>query len=304
MTYAMKPLGCEPARLDGLSAKLIDSHYRNNYGGAVKRLDAIRAELGALDWAQAPGFKVAALKREELIAANSAFLHELYFDCLGAGPALKAGGLSVAFARDFGSFDAWRAQFSALGRALGGGSGWALCSWSTREHRLLVHWGADHMHMPAGATPILALDMYEHSYHMDFGADASAYVDAYMRNIDWEKASARYATALEHATVDLALPNEALLADRDRCHLIDVRRAPAYESAKEIIAGATWRDPQQVENWADALPRTGPVIVYCVYGHDVSQSTAAILSAKGIDARFLAGGIHDWKAAGRPLESK
>jgi superoxide dismutase, Fe-Mn family len=100
MNYSTQPLGYDPAALDGLSARLITSHHENNYGGAVKRLNAIRAELANLDWAKAPGFTVSALKREELIAANSVFLHELYFDCLGATALQKSGSLSEAFTRD------------------------------------------------------------------------------------------------------------------------------------------------------------------------------------------------------------
>jgi superoxide dismutase, Fe-Mn family len=83
MTYEMKPLSCDPAWLKGLSEKLIISHYENNYGGAVKRLNAIAAQLSQLDFASAPVFVVNGLKREELIATNSMILHELYFDGLG-----------------------------------------------------------------------------------------------------------------------------------------------------------------------------------------------------------------------------
>lgn len=303
MTYSPQPLACNPAKLDGLSAKLVTSHYENNYGGAVRRLNAIRAELASFDWAQAPGFRVGALKREELIAANSAFLHELYFDCLGATP-LKPGGLSVAFARDFGSFERWAAEFAAVGKSLGGGSGWAMCSWSLRENRLVNHWSADHAHLMAGTLPVLALDMYEHSYHMDFGADAAAYVDAFMRNIDWEKANARYASALKQLTGHLAASGSEVLKDKDRLELIDVRRAEAYGASQEIIAGARWLDPVEVAQWSGSLAPGKPVVVYCVYGWEVSQSTAAILRARGIDARFLAGGIADWKAGGLPLQAK
>jgi Fe-Mn family superoxide dismutase len=192
VSYSVQPLGVDPATLDGLSEKLITSHHANNYGGAVKRLNAIRAELAKLDWAKAPGFLVSGLKREELIAANSAFLHELYFDCLGAGSSLGAGGLSKAYVRDFGSFERWRAEFEAIGKSLRGGSGWALCSWSNAANHLVNHWSADHAHLMAGVTPIIALDMYEHSYHMDYGANAEAYVEAFMRNVDWAKANARY----------------------------------------------------------------------------------------------------------------
>ena len=304
MGYSMQPLGCDPAILDGLSANLVKSHYDNNYGGAVKRLNAIRAELAKLDWAQAPGFMVGALKREELIAANSAFLHELYFECLGASGALKPGGLSVAFARDFGSYERWALEFTAIGKSLGGGSGWALCSWSTAENRLVNRWSADHMHLSAGALPIIALDMYEHSYHMDFGANAASYVETFMRNIDWEKANARYARVIEQSTTDLCTTSSEVLGNPGKYHVIDVRRAGAYQAAPDVIAGATWQDPEKVALWADSLPREKPVVVYCVFGHEVGQSTARILQAKGIEAKFLAGGIHDWKAAGLPIEGK
>jgi len=301
---AMQPLGCDPTVRDGLSAKLVASHYENNYGGAVKRLNAIRAQLAQLDWSQAPVFTVNGLKREELMAANSVFLHELYFDCLGAKGALKPGGLSVAFARDFGSFERWYSEFTSIGKALGGGSGWAICSWSARTNSLVNHWSADHAHLLAGATPILALDMYEHSYHMDYGANAAAYVDAYMRNIDWGKANERYARAIEQATTNLCATSAGILSNRDQVQVIDVRRAAAYQTSQEVIAGATWQDPEKVSEWCGALPRGKPVVVYCVYGHEVGQSTAAILQARGIDAKFLLGGFHDWKAAGLPVLAK
>ncbi len=186
-TYAMKPLACDPARLKGLSEKLIISHYENNYGGAVKRLNVISAQLAQLDFGSAPVFVVNGLKREELIATNSMILHELYFEGLGEwsepGPALRQ-----ALTRDFGSYERWRAEFTAIGKALGGGSGWALLSWSPRERKLVNQWAADHCHALAGGTPILALDMYEHSYHMDFGAKAASYVDAFMAAVSWGNA--------------------------------------------------------------------------------------------------------------------
>ena len=304
MTYSLQPLACDPAKLNGLSARLITSHYENNYGGAVRRLNALRVEFALLDWSKASTFTVNGLKREELIAANSAFLHELYFDTLGTNGPLKPGGLSVALARDFGSFDRWKAEFAAIGKALGGGSGWALCSWSTREDRLFNQWSADHTDLLGGATPILALDMYEHAYHMDFGANAADYVETFLRNIDWEKANARYAAAVEHATGNLAASSDEVLGNLDGVVLVDVRRAGAYLTAKNVIAGATWRDPEKVEDWSNILPVGKPIIVYCVYGHEVGQSTAAILRAKNIDARFLVGGIHDWVEKGRPTKLK
>ena len=74
MVYSMKPLACDPTRIKGMSEKLVVSHYENNYGGAVNRLNAIAAQLAELDFAKAPGFVINGLKREELIASNSMIL--------------------------------------------------------------------------------------------------------------------------------------------------------------------------------------------------------------------------------------
>lgn len=188
MPYDMKPLSCAPGKLKGLSEKLIVSHYENNYGGAVKRLNAITAQLATLDFATTPIFVINGLKREELIATNSMILHELYFDGLGEGGEPGAD-LRDALARDFGSVDRWRAEFVAMGKAMGGGSGWVLLTYSFRDQKLVNQWAADHTHNLARATPILALDMYEHSYHLDYGAAAAKYVDAFMVNINWAQVS-------------------------------------------------------------------------------------------------------------------
>src|SRR3989442_6897027 len=110
MTYTIKPLSCDPARIKGMSERLIISHYDNNYGGAVKRLNLIDEKLAELDYANAPGFLINGLKREQLIAMNSMILHELFFDGLGEqsepGPVLRA-----ALARDFGSYERSRFEF-------------------------------------------------------------------------------------------------------------------------------------------------------------------------------------------------
>ena len=184
MTYIAKPLSCDPTRLKGLSEKLIVSHWENNYGGTVRRLNAITAQLTEIDFAQAPIFVVNGLKREELIATNSMILHELYFDSLG-GDGSSSGVLDEALKRDFGRVDRWRAEFVSMGKALRGGAGWVLLTYSHRDRRLVNQWAADHTHALAGGTPILALDMYEHSYHLDYGATAEKYVDAFMENISW-----------------------------------------------------------------------------------------------------------------------
>jgi len=191
MTYEIKPLPFDPKAIKGLSEKILTSHHENNYGGAVKRLNAITAQLGELDFAKAPVFMINGLKREELIAMNSMILHEVYFDSFGAGSAPN-GALASAIERDFGSFERWRTQFSAMGKAEGGGSGWVILSYSPREKRLVNQWAADHTTTLAGGRPILVLDMYEHAYHMDYGAKAAAYVDAYMDAVGWDNAAKLY----------------------------------------------------------------------------------------------------------------
>ena len=122
MRYVLKPLHCRPWLLQGLSPKLIESHYENNYGGALRRLNAIAAQLEGADFAKLPGFTLNGLKREELIAHNSVILHELYFASLG-GDGRDPGNFAEVLTRDFGSVDRWKAEFAAMGRALGGGSG-------------------------------------------------------------------------------------------------------------------------------------------------------------------------------------
>ena len=187
-----QPLPFDPKAVGWLSEKLLTSHHDNNYAGAVKRIDAIHGELAGLDYATAPGFKLNGLKREELIAWNSAALHELYFAGLTGGEK-PAARLGAGLERDFGSVAGWAAEFSALGKALGGGSGWALLTWSGRDGRLMNQWAADHTMTLAGGTPLLALDMYEHAYAMDFGAKAAAYVDAFMGGFGWANANRLFA---------------------------------------------------------------------------------------------------------------
>src|SRR5260221_3100554 len=184
MTYAMKPLSCDAARIKGMSERLIISHYENNYGGAVKRLNLIEEKLAELDYATAPGFLINGLRREEPVAMNSMILQELFCDSLGEASEPDAV-LQEVLARDFGSFERWRSEFTAMGKALGGGSGWVLLSWSPRDRKLVNQWASDHCHTLAGGAPILALDMYEHSYHIDFGAKAADYVGIFIAAINW-----------------------------------------------------------------------------------------------------------------------
>jgi len=306
MPFHARPISFKPPRLKGLSARLIASHYENNYGGAVRRLNAIKGELGALDPTSAPGFRLNGLKREELIATNSMLLHEVYFECLGeGGGGDPTGALAEAIVRDFGSLAKWRAEFVAMGKALGGGSGWVLLTRSPRDGTLSNVWAADHTHGLAGGTPVLALDMYEHSYHLDFGANVGAYVDAFMANIAWARVAARFdGTTPEKKPHTVTTPDAQKMLEADpNLIVIDARLADDAASVPVRLRGARRAPPDKVDEVAASLPPGAKALVYCAWGFEIGGNCAAKLRERGIDAVAVAGGIGAWRADGLPTEA-
>lgn len=314
MLIAVKPLLFKPSRLRDLSERLLASHYENNYGGALRRLNAIDAKLAALDWDKAAIFDINGLKREQLIAANSVILHEVYFDGLGGDGGDPAGALAEHLERDFGSVAAWKREFVAMGKALAGGSGWVLLTWSARLGRLVNQWASDHAHCLGDGQPILALDVYEHAYHIDFGAKAAAYVNAFMANIHWHRVAARHGRAIasSHLSSEVARAGDGitvehlrdLLARKEDVVVLDVRLADDLASGTDMLPGAQYRDPAQIDRWAKDLPKDRLIAVYCVYGFQVSGDAAATLRQRGFDARNLVGGIAAWHAIGAPTMPK
>lgn len=300
MDARLQDLPFDPAALNRLSPGLITSHHQNHYGGAVKRLNEIRAQLSSTAFATALGFQLNGLKREELIATNSMLLHELYFGSLGGDGVTMAPAMKLALDANFGGVERWREEFVAMGKALGDGSGWVLLAFQPRDGSLVNQWAADHTHALAGGVPILALDMYEHAYYMDYGAAAGAYVDAFMANVDWAAVYGRYQRAVHGTSESLGVSAD----DIGDALLLDVRRAGVFEPARTMIAGARWCDPSTVSTWAAELPADRDVVVYCVHGHEVSRATALRLRAAGINARYLHGGIDGWPSAQRPLADK
>ncbi|MGD9656927.1 MAG: superoxide dismutase [Methylocystis sp.] len=189
---APQPLPFDPAKIKGLSEKLLISHYENNYVGAVKRLNAIAEQIAALDFDKAPGFQINGLKREELVATNSMILHEIYFAGLGEG-GRPGADLAQAIDRDFGGYERWRAEFVGMGKALGGGSGWVILAYDKHGKRLVNSWASDHTQNIAGGDPLLVLDMFEHAYQMDFGAKAANYIKIVLEALNWSNADRLYA---------------------------------------------------------------------------------------------------------------
>ncbi|MGH6609843.1 MAG: Fe-Mn family superoxide dismutase [Burkholderiaceae bacterium] len=310
MKYKLAPIFCRPWMLNGLSQRMIESHYENNYGGALRRLNSITEKLESLEFANTPPYIINGLKREQLIALNSTLLHELYFASLGGGGILTPE-ISDALARDFGSVDHWRNEFVAMANALAGGSGWVLLTYVPRDGRLINQYGADHGHAIAGGIPILALDMYEHAYHIDFGANAKAYVDAFMRSLDWKAVQARYEDACkvvppralvqeEFADVPAVSVEEvkAMMDSGKPVQIIDTRPRHYVSRMQDIMDGAQWRDPDRVNEWVGELSKNDPVVTFCVYGFHVGCKTATALRDAGFDASYMKGGHSAWKAIG------
>ena len=315
MKYQIAPLFCRPWTLNGISARLIESHYENNYGGALHRLNALTEELEALDPATTPAHVLGRLKREESAALNSTLLHELYFASLGGDGRAVPEVMAAALDRDFGSAGRWRQEFIALATGLADESGWALLTYVPRDGRLLNQSATDHRQSIAGGIPILALDMYEHAYHLDFGANATAYIASFMRNIEWAAVQGRYEDAVkvepprrlvqkQFADVPAISVEEvtAMLAAGTAVQIVDARPRHYTTKARDIMEGAVWRDPERIDEWIGELSKTEPVVTFCVYGFHIGCETAIALRKAGFDARYIAGGHYAWKAIKGPMK--
>jgi len=315
MRYRLAPLFCRPWTLNGITPRLIESHYENNYGGALNRLNALTEELEALDPATTAASVISRLKRDQSTALNSTLLHELYFASLGGDGRVVPEVMAEAITRDFGSVDRWRKEFIALASELANDSGWVLLTYVPRDGQLINQSTSDHLEGIAGGIPILALDMYEHAYHLDFGANPTAYIASFMRNIEWNAVQGRFEDAIKVApprpleqkqfgdlpsvTVEQVA---AMLKAGTPVQIIDARPRHYTTKSQDIMEGAVWRDPERLDEWIGELSKTEPVVTYCVYGFHVGCETAITLRNAGFDARYMAGGHYAWKAIKGPVK--
>lgn len=190
-SHDLKPLPYDSAKLKGISQRLIESHWSNNYGGSVRALNETNKRLStALADPDVPAFIYNDLKREHLMRTGSVVLHELYFENLG-GDGIPSLSLRAQIAKAFGTFERWETEFRRIASGLGGGSGWVLFGYNHQFGALENYWMADHMHAPVTTSPLVVLDMYEHAYHMDHGAETKRYIDAFFNNINWNVVSER-----------------------------------------------------------------------------------------------------------------
>ena len=189
------PLPFDPTKLKGLSERLLVSHHDNNYAGAVKNLNKVEEELSKVT-KETPGFLVAGLRERELTFTNSMILHEHYFANLG-GDGKAAGEVQKALGTAFGSFGRFEELFRATGMSLAGGSGWVLLDLNLHTGDLRTYGSGNHTQSLSFGEPLLVMDMYEHSYHIDYGAGAAGYIDAFFANIRWEEVNRRYERGLK-----------------------------------------------------------------------------------------------------------
>src|SRR4051794_19934967 len=246
-------------------------------------------------------------------------LHELYFGNLGGdGSVLFTGSgdgkglpktIAAAIEQDFGSLLAWQREFVAVAQALSGRSGWVVLSYGRQDGRLYNQLLDDDSRSVIDAAPLLVLDMYEHAYQAEFGANSTAYIDAFLRNVDWTAVANRLKQATDRLVAvssDTAVPDgitvEELAARRaagESIQVIDARPRFHFSRSADMIEGAVYRDPDRVLEWTSDLAPEKPVVVYCAYGFNVGCAVAGVLRERGFPtARFLRGGLSAWLAIG------
>src|SRR5262249_49714432 len=161
MRYQLTPIPTRPWQLNGLSLRLIESHYENNYGGALRRLNALTEQLDSVDFGTTPPSVFNGLKRAQMLALNSPLLHELYFASMAFGEGRPTEMLAEVLARDFGSVKRWRSEFDAMAKGLAGGSGWVLLVYVPRDRRDVNQHARDNGPPTAGGIPALAVRRWE-----------------------------------------------------------------------------------------------------------------------------------------------
>ncbi len=237
---------------------------------------------------------------------GSVILHELYFMNLGGDGKVPAA-IATTLETQFRGVSRWQQEFLSTARSLIGAPGWVMLSYSPHDGRLYNQIALDDSHALVGAVPILVLDMYEHAYHIEFGANAAAYIDVFMRLIDWAVVTERLMEASGNAVRRRAEPSgetlpsisveelRTVLQSDQRLQVVDARPRNYVSRNPETMPAAVWRDPDRVDDWCAELSPEAPVVVYCAYGFEVGCGVAAALRERGFDARYVRGGMAAWR---------
>jgi len=182
---AARELKPELLEMDGISRASVEAHYKL-YQGYVAKRNEILAKLAEVDLSTANQVysDVRALKIDLTFAIGGVKNHEVYFEHLGGGGGDPTGAIASLIERDFGSVEAWRTDLKATGM---GGRGWAWTAFDWDEQRLFNYIGDAQNTFPVwNATPLVALDVYEHAYFLDYQTDRASYIDAFFANLDWD----------------------------------------------------------------------------------------------------------------------
>lgn len=189
--YEIKRLGYK--ELNGFSEKQISFHHDVHYAGYVNKRNEVNEKLKAADLSKANAnySEFRALKKEETFNASGQLLHELYFDMLGGdGKFSQDMEIIKKINEDFGSFDAFKQQMVATAKAA---RGWAILCIDPTDNRLRIFLADAHNDGAVwGAIPLVALDVYEHAYYVDYGPDRARYLDPFFNNLDWKRINERF----------------------------------------------------------------------------------------------------------------
>jgi superoxide dismutase, Fe-Mn family len=181
---AARELKPELLEMDGISSASVDAHYKL-YEGYVSKRNEILAKLAEVDLSGANQVysEIRALKVDLTFAIGGVKNHEIYFEHLGGSGGNPDGAVAALIERDFGSNENWRADLKASGMA---GRGWAWTAYDWDEQRLFNYVGDAQNTFPIwNATPLVALDVYEHAYFLDYQTDRASYINAFFANLDW-----------------------------------------------------------------------------------------------------------------------
>ena len=199
-TFSPKPLHYAYDALKGISEKVLTWHHSKHYAGYVTKRNEIETELEKADRtrANANWSAFGELKRRETFNASGQILHEIYFDNLGGdGRPDEALPVVKRLIKDFGSLEAWKADMKATAAA---SLGWAITCYDSTDGRIRNFLCDSHNFGAVwGAIPIIALDVFEHAYHHDYGPDRPSYLETFFGNLHWGRINERFGRTVPQA---------------------------------------------------------------------------------------------------------
>lgn len=179
----------KPKNLQGISARQIDEHFDVLYKGYVNKLNEIEGKIQSVNFAEANATysPIRELKKEEVFAADAVRLHEKYFANLG-GDGMPKGNIQTMITEDFGSFEKWQDEFRASGISA---RGWVVLGFDWEDNRLHNYMTDIHSEAVWDCAPLLIMDVYEHAYFIDYGTNRKSYIEAFMKNVNWNVVNQR-----------------------------------------------------------------------------------------------------------------